>query len=32
VSARYPDVLADMKARLERARAKFGPLKTPQPA
>ena len=32
VSARYPDVLADMKARLERARAKFGPLKSPQPA
>jgi len=32
VSARHPDVLADMKARLERARAKFGPLKTPQPA
>jgi len=32
VSARYPDVLADMTARLERARAKFGPLKTPQPA
>lgn len=29
VSARHPDVLTDMTARLERARAQFAPLKTP---
>jgi len=32
VSSRHPDVLADLMARLERARAEFAPLKTPQPA
>jgi hypothetical protein len=32
VSSRHPDVLADLTARLERARATFAPLKTPPPA
>lgn len=32
VSARHPDVLTDMTVRLERARAKFDPLKTKKPA
>jgi arylsulfatase A len=31
VSSRHPDILADMAARVERARTKFAPLKTPQP-
>ncbi len=31
VSARHPDVLADMQARLTRARATFDPLRTPAP-
>ena len=31
VSSRHPDVLADLTARLERARAKFDPLRTPKP-
>ena len=32
VSSRHPDVLADLTARLARARATFDPLKTPAPA
>jgi arylsulfatase A len=32
VSSRHPEVLADMKARVARARAKFAPLATPKPA
>ncbi|MDP3494705.1 MAG: sulfatase [Hyphomonadaceae bacterium] len=32
VSSRHPDVLADLSARLTRARATFDPLKTPTPA
>ncbi len=31
VSSRYPEVLADMQARLARARATFDPLRTPTP-
>ena len=31
VSSRHPDVLADLTARLTRARATFDPLKTPAP-
>jgi arylsulfatase A len=31
VSSRHPDVLADMKARVEKTRATFAPLRTPQP-
>jgi hypothetical protein len=30
-SSRHPDVLADLAARVERARATFAPLKTPKP-
>jgi len=30
VSSKYPDALADMKARVERARATFAPLATPE--
>ena len=32
VSSRHPDVLADMTARLARARARFEPMRTPQPS
>lgn len=32
VSSKHPDVLADMKARTEKARATFAPLRTPAPA
>lgn len=31
VSSKYPDVLADMTARVAKARAEFDPLKTPKP-
>jgi arylsulfatase A len=32
VSSRHPEVLADMKARVARARAKFAPMATPKPS
>jgi len=32
VSSKYPEVLADMTARVEKARAEFGPLKTAKPS
>jgi hypothetical protein len=31
VSSRHPDMLADLTARLERARVKFDPMRTPKP-
>ena len=31
VSSRHPDILSDLTTRLQRAREKFAPLKTPQP-